>query len=39
MEEFKENFFSKRGDDLIYDPNDEKRMPLVMVPKDNDFDF
>lgn len=38
MNEHKEDFFSKRGDQIVTDDQDEPRYPLVMVPKDNDFD-
>ena len=38
MFEFKEDFFQKRGDQLIQIDDDVKRHPLVMIPKDNDFD-
>ena len=38
MHEHKESTFNERGDVLIQDDNDIKRYPLVMIPKDNDFD-
>ena len=38
MNEHKENFFEERGDQVVFDERKKKRYPLVMVPKDNDFD-
>lgn len=38
MWQHKQSDLDQRGDQSIYDELDTKRYPLVMVPKDNDFD-
>lgn len=38
MYEHKADFFEKRGDQIVDDDNDVKKYPLIMVPKNNDFD-